>query len=405
LKFEMSINGPIQSATCRSITILGATGSIGRSAEKVIQEHRESLRVEAVVGGRDGAALAAVARRLGARFAAVAEPAGLEALRSGLAGTGISSGSGEAAILEATARDSDIVLAAISGTAGLVPTHAALRPGRRIALANKESLVCAGTAFMADARRVGCEILPVDSEHNALDQALTAGPREDVATAIITASGGPFRTWTRDCIAASGPAQASAHPVWAMGAKINIDSATLMNKGLELIEAKHLFGLDADRLDVLVHPESIVHGLVQWRDGSVTAGLAIPDMCIPIANALRGLARLPQPTARLDLAAIGRLSFERADEARFPCLRLAREALRAGGSLPTVLNAANEVAVEAFMGGRIGFYGISELVEAVCTRMVGGSAADPGSVSEALSIDAEARALARERLPRIAAAQ
>jgi 1-deoxy-D-xylulose-5-phosphate reductoisomerase len=305
--------------------------------------------------------------------------------------------------MEAVDREADLILAAISGTAGLRPTHAALKAGRCIALANKESLVCAGAAFMADARRIGVEVLPVDSEHNALDQALAAGRIEDVASAVLTATGGPFRTWSRERIASATPAQASAHPVWSMGSKINIDSATLMNKGLELIEAHHLFGLEAERLDVLVHPEAIVHGLVQWCDGAVTAGLALPDMKVPIANALHHHARLSMTLPRLDLAAISRLTFEPADEARFPCLALARTALQAGGAMPTVLNAANEIAVGAFMGGQIGFYGISEIVETVCSNFSARRLPAPPSVEEALAIDEEARDMARPLVPKLQA--
>jgi len=383
----------------RSLTILGATGSIGRSTAEVVLAHRDEFRIESIVGGRDAAALADVARRLGARFAALADERGGADLKDALAGSGIASGAGSAAVIEAAERDVDVVLAAISGTAGLRPTHAALKPGRRLALANKESLVCAGAAFMADARRLGVEIMPVDSEHNALDQALAAGRMGDVETAIITASGGPFRTWPRERIARASPEEAAAHPVWSMGSKINIDSATLMNKGLELIEAHHLFGLEAERLDVLVHPESIVHGLVQWSDGAVTAGLALPDMKVPIANALRHRERLPMDLPRLDLAAIGRLTFERPDEARFPCLSLAKAALRAGGAMPIVLNAANEIAVEAFMAGRIGFYAISEYVEGVCSTFSRRSIAAPSTVSEALAIDEEARDAARQVIP------
>ena len=383
----------------RSLTILGATGSIGRSTADVVLAHRDALKVEAVVGGRDALALAEVARRLGAKFAALADERGGEALRQALSGTGIDSGAGQAAVLEAAEREADIVLAAISGTAGLAPTHAALKPGRRIALANKESLVCAGDAFMADARRVGAEIMPVDSEHNALDQALSAGRNGDVEKAIITATGGPFRNTPREQIAKASAKEASAHPVWSMGSKINIDSATLMNKGLELIEAHHLFGLGADRLDVLVHPEAIVHGLVQWADGAVTAGLALPDMKVPIANALRGGERLRMELPRLDLAAIGRLSFERPDESRFPCLSLAKAALRAGGAMPTILNAANEIAVEAYMAGAIGFYDISEIVERVCSTFSGRRISIPSTVAEALAIDQEARATARRLIP------
>ena len=383
----------------RSLTILGATGSIGRSAADVVLAQRQELRVEAVVGGRDAGALAEVARRLGAKFAALADETAGEALRQTLSGTGIESGAGSSAVLEAVERDADTVLAAISGTAGLAPTHAALKPGRRIALANKESLVCAGAAFMADARRIGAEIMPVDSEHNALDQALAAGPNGDVEKAIITATGGPFRTWSQERIAQANAKEASAHPVWSMGSKINIDSATLMNKGLELIEAHHLFGLEAERLDVLVHPEAIVHGLVQWRDGAVTAGLALPDMKVPIANALRNQSRLRMDLPRLDLAAIGRLSFERPDEARFPCLSLAKAALAGGGALPTILNAANEIAVEAYMAGRIGFYDIPEIVGKVCSTLSRGNVAAPATVADALAIDQEARRAARQLLP------
>jgi 1-deoxy-D-xylulose-5-phosphate reductoisomerase len=380
----------------RSLTILGATGSIGRSTADVVLAHRDEFRVEAVVGGRNAAALAQVAQRLGAKFAALADESGSEALKQALSGTGIESGAGCSAVLEAVERDADTVLAAISGTAGLAPTHAALKPGRRIALANKESLVCAGSAFMIDARRLGVEVMPVDSEHNALDHALAAGFNRDVEKAVITASGGPFRTWTRERIARANAKEASAHPVWSMGSKINIDSATLMNKGLELIEAHHLFDLEAERLDVLVHPEAIVHGLVQWNDGAITAGLALPDMKVPIANALRDQGRLTMDLPRLDLAAIGRLSFERPDEGRFPCLSLAKAALEAGGVMPTVLNAANEIAVEAYMADQIKFYDISEVVEIVCSTFSRRRISAPATVADALGIDQEARQAARQ---------
>lgn len=382
----------------RSLTILGATGSIGGSTADVVLAQRDEFRVEAVVGGRNAEALAAMAKRLGARFAALSDEGGAADLKDALSGSGIEAGAGRSAVLEAAARPVDIMLAAISGTAGLEPTHTALRSAKRIALANKESLVCAGAAFMADARRLGVEIMPVDSEHNALDHALAAGLNRDVEKAVITASGGPFRTWPRERIAQADARQASAHPVWSMGSKINIDSATLMNKGLELIEAHHLFSLEAERLDVLVHPEAIVHGLVQWSDGAVTAGLALPDMKVPIANALRNDARLFMDLPRLDLAAIGRLTFEKPDEARFPCLALAKAALKAGGAMPTILNAANEIAVEAYMAGRIGFYEISELVERVCSTFSGGTGA-PATVTDALSIDGEARTMARRLVP------
>ncbi|MGO4523989.1 1-deoxy-D-xylulose-5-phosphate reductoisomerase [Microvirga sp. 2MCAF35] len=388
----------------RSLTILGATGSIGRSTADVVLAHQGEFHVEAVVGGRDAVALAGVARRLGAKFAALADENGGETLREALSGTGIGSGAGPSAVLEAAEREADIVMAAISGTAGLAPTHAALKPGRRIALANKESLVSAGAAFMADARRLGVEVMPVDSEHNALDHALAAGLSRDVEKAVITASGGPFRSWTRDAIARASAKEASAHPVWSMGSKINIDSATLMNKGLELIEAHHLFDLEEGRLDVLVHPEAIVHGLVQWSDGAVTAGIALPDMKVPIANALRHQGRLRMDLPRLDLAAIGRLSFERPDEERFPCLSLAKAALRAGGAMPTILNAANEIAVEFYMAGHIRFYDISEIVERVCSTFSGRRISAPATVADALGIDQEARQVTRQLIPTYAEA-
>lgn len=387
----------------RRITILGATGSIGRSTADVVCAGDGRFEVVAVVGGRDARALAAVARRLKAQFAALSHEESGADLKAELSGSGIACGIGRAAVLEAVAREADVVVAGISGTVGLGPTYAALQPGRRIALANKESLVCAGQAFMANARRIGAEILPVDSEHNALYQALGAGRPEDVVSMTLTASGGPFRTWPREKIAAATPAQAAAHPVWSMGSKINIDSASLMNKGLELIEAHHLFALRADQLDVLVHPQSIVHGLVHWRDGSVTAGLGVPDMKIPIAHSLSFEARLAPPVRGLDLAAIGSLAFERADEDRFPCLSLAKHALREGGAAPTVLNGANEIAVEAFMAGRIGFYDIPRLVEAACDACAGRHRGAPATVEEALDIDRDARRAARARLPQAGA--
>jgi 1-deoxy-D-xylulose-5-phosphate reductoisomerase len=373
------------------VTILGATGSIGASTADVVRSHRDRFGVTAVVGGSDAEALARTARDLGAEFAALADERQGRALREALAGTGIHSGAGQAAVLEAVERPADVVVAAIGGVAGLVPTHAALKPGRAIALANKESLVCAGEAFLRDAKRTGARVLPVDSEHNALQQALGAGKPEDVAGMTITASGGPFRNASLDEMARATPAQACAHPTWSMGMKINVDSATLMNKGLELIEAHHLFGLRHDQLDVLVHPQSIVHGLVHWRDGAVTAGLAQPDMRIPIAHCLGLGDRISLSAPRLDLAAIGRLTFEPADEERFPCLALARSALREGGAMPTILNAANEIAVEAFLAGRIGFLEIAALVEDACRWAAGRNWQAPSSIDEALAIDREVR--------------
>jgi 1-deoxy-D-xylulose-5-phosphate reductoisomerase len=374
-----------------TVTVLGATGSVGISTADVLSRHRDRFRVAAVVGGRDAGALARVAREVGAEFAALSDERQAGALRDALAGTGIRSGGGEGAVREAVDRPAEVVVAAIGGVAGLVPTHAALKPGRAIALANKESLVCAGDAFMTAARRVGARILPVDSEHNALQQALGAGKPEDVVAMTITASGGPFRTATREEMARATPVQACAHPTWSMGAKINVDSATLMNKGLELVEAHHLFGLAHDELDVLVHPQSIVHGLVHWRDGGVTAGLAVPDMRIPIAQCLGLGARFSIGGRRLDLAAIGQLTFEPADEQRFPCLALARAALREAGAMPTILNAANEIAVAAFLASRIGFLEIAAVVEDACGWGATRNWKAPSSIEEALAIDREVR--------------
>jgi 1-deoxy-D-xylulose-5-phosphate reductoisomerase len=383
-----------------SVTVLGATGSIGRSTADLLSQHPGRFRTEAVVGGRDAGALAKTARALDARFAALADEAGGPALAEALAGSGIASGAGEAAVIEAASREADIVVAAVSGAAGLRPTHAALRLGRTVALANKESLVCAGDAFMRDAVRYGAKILPMDSEHNALRQALAAGRPEDVLRMILTASGGPFRETPREAIAAAPATKAAAHPTWSMGLKINIDSATLMNKGLELIEAHHLFALPAEKLDVVVHPQSMVHGLVEWADGMVTAGLAVPDMRVPIADclALDGARLTIGGGRRLDLAAIGRLTFEAPDEARFPCLTIARAALAAGGAQPTIMNAANEVAVAAYIAGGIGFYGVSDLVERTCEGLGPRYPAAPEDVDAALAIDHHARAYAREAL-------
>ncbi|QRG05126.1 1-deoxy-D-xylulose-5-phosphate reductoisomerase [Xanthobacter dioxanivorans] len=385
----------------KRLSLLGATGSIGHSVAKLLADAPGLFRVEAVAGGKDAKALAEAAQALGARFAALADPAGGRALADALAGTGIESGAGPAAVLEAAAREADVVVSAIVGVAGLAPTVAAFAPGRRIALANKECLVAAGTFFMAEAARLGTEILPVDSEHNAIFQALAAGPRRDVEKVTLTASGGPFRLKGREEIARATPQDALKHPNWSMGAKITIDSATLMNKGLELIEAQHLFGLPAERFEAIVHPESVVHGLVSFIDGSVVAGLAFPDMCVPIAHCLGLPDRIATTCRRLDLVALGRLTFEAPDADRFPALRLARAAMEAGGAVSTTLNAANEVAVAAFLQGRIGLYGITDAVAATLDRINGGPA--PASVAEALDMDAAARRATEALLPKFAA--
>ncbi len=383
------------------LSILGATGSIGHSVAKVLADAPGRFTVEALAGGRQARALAEMAVQLNARFAAVADPTAGAELAQALAGTGIACGAGPSAVCEAAAREADLVVSAIVGVAGLAPSVAALGAGRRMALANKECLVAAGDFFMAEAARRGTELLPMDSEHNAIFQALSAAPDVAVERVTLTASGGPFRLKNRDEIARATRADALKHPNWSMGAKITIDSATLMNKGLELIEARHLFALAPEQLDAVVHPESVVHGLVSFVDGMVVAGLAVPDMCVPIAHCLAYPQRLSTSSRRLDLVRCGQLTFEAPDEARFPALRLARAAMAAGGAAPTLLNGANEVAVAAFLDGRISFYGITDLVEETLARASAGAA--PASVEEALAVDQEARRLSAALLPKFAA--
>ena len=391
-------------AAPRSITILGATGSIGASTIDLIKREPGRYRVEALTARRNAALLAKIAREVGARFAAVADPAAYDDLKTALSGSGIEAAAGETALKEAAERPADWVMAAISGAIGLKPTLAAIERGATVALANKECLVCAGTLFMRRAAATGATVLPVDFEHNAVFQALAAGPREDVKRVIITASGGPFRTWSLDAITTATPEQALRHPNWTMGPKITVDSATMMNKGLELIEAHHLFALKPEEIDVLVHPQSVVHGMVEFRDGSVVAQLGSPDMRTPIAHCLAWPRRIDGPAPRLDLAQIGALTFEAPDVARFPALALARRALRAGGAAPTVLNAADEVAVGEFIAGRIGFTGITALVEATLEAAQSrGLMAEPAAIEAALAVDHIARSLARDLLPEIAA--
>jgi 1-deoxy-D-xylulose-5-phosphate reductoisomerase len=382
----------------KSVTLLGATGSVGSSVVDILLQQSDRFRVEAIVAASDPVAIAALARRLGARAAAIADPAKYAALRQALSGSGIEALGGESGVIEAARRPSDIVVGAIAGTAGLKPTYAALAPGRRLALANKECLVCAGAAFMRDARAAGVAIAPVDSEHNAIFQALAGAPGREVDAIILTASGGPFRLWEKARIEAAGPKDALAHPTWSMGAKITIDSAGMMNKGLELIEAHHLFDAPPDMLEVLVHPQSAVHGLVQFRDGSLTAGLAAADMRVPIGHALNHPERPSLATRRLDLAAMRTLEFFAPDLDRFPALRLIMEALKAGGAMPTILNAANEIAVAHFLAGGFAFGGIARLVAASGDWGAGRGWAAPASVEDALAIDHEARMTARALL-------
>jgi|DewCreStandDraft_4_1066084.scaffolds.fasta_scaffold00055_214 1-deoxy-D-xylulose-5-phosphate reductoisomerase len=379
----------------RSVTVLGATGSIGRNTLALLDERPELYRVEALTAQRNVAALAALARTHRARLAVVADPAAYRPLVEALAGTGIEAAAGEAALVEAALRPAEWVMAGIVGLAGLAPALAALGRGAIVAIANKEPLVSAGPLVLETARRAGAVLLPVDSEHNAIFQALGGASPETVERLILTASGGPFRTWSLEAMERATPEQAVAHPNWSMGAKISVDSATMMNKGLEIIEAERLFGVPEPRIEVVVHPQSIVHSLVAFTDGSFLAQLGAPDMRIPIAHALGWPGRLATAAPRLDLLAVGRLDFEPPSEHRFPALALARRALRRGGAAPTILNAANEVAVAAFLARRIGFLDIVRTVESVLESL---EDAPTGSLEAVLACDLEARRLAEARI-------
>ena len=388
----------------RRVTILGSTGSIGQSTVDLLLRNRDAFTVEALTANHNAALLAEQARALDARFAAVADPAEYPALKEALAGSEIEVACGRAALVEAVERPADWVMAGIVGAAGLEPTLAAVRQGRIVAFANKEVLVSAGGLFMREVAAHGATLLPVDSEHNAIWQCFDFSRVEGIEKITLTCSGGPFREHSLAAMCAATPEQAVAHPTWRMGAKISVDSATLFNKGLELIEAHYLFQLPPEQIDIVVHPQSIVHGLVTYCDGSVLAHLGSPDMRTPIAYALGWPGRAVAPSKRLDLAEIGRLTFEAPDPERFPALRLAREALAGGGGAPTVLNAANETAVHAFLAGRIGFLDIAATVERTLERMPGG---DLASLDDVYDLDRAAREIAADLLaprrhPRIA---
>jgi 1-deoxy-D-xylulose-5-phosphate reductoisomerase len=381
----------------RTIAILGATGSVGRSTLDLIERDRERFEVLALTAHSDVAGLAEAARRVGAKRAVIAQDGGLEPLRAALEGSGVEAAAGEQAVLEAAACGAGWTMAAIVGAAGLRPTMAALAAGGTVALANKEALVSAGEIMTQAARAGGATLLPVDSEHNAIFQCLQGNRLADVRRIILTASGGPFLRLALDEMRAVTPAQAVAHPNWSMGAKISVDSATLMNKGLELIEAFHLFPLPAGAFEVVIHPQSVVHSLVDFRDGSVLAQLGAPDMRVPIACTLAWPERMETPCERLDLARVGRLDFEAPDEIRFPALAVAKAALEAGGARPAILNAANEAAVGAFLAGRIGFLDIASTVAETLQCCDCPAAA---SVEEVMAIDAAARAAARDVMKR-----
>jgi 1-deoxy-D-xylulose-5-phosphate reductoisomerase len=375
----------------RSVSILGATGSIGTSTLDLIEREPETYRVLALTANCDVDGLAAAARRTRAELAVVADETCLPALRAALADTDTEVAGGSAAVVEAASRGADWTMGAIVGCAGLEPVMAAVGQGGTVVLANKEPLVSAGELVLAAARDAGATLLPADSEHNAIFQCFDFARPERVRRIVLTASGGPFRGWSRERMAGVTPAQACAHPNWSMGAKISVDSATLMNKGLELIEAARLFPVPHDRIEVVVHPQSVIHSLVDYVDGSMLAQLGPSDMRVPIAHCLAWPDRMPTPMAPLDLVALGRLDFEAADETAFPALALARQALAAGGARPAILNAANEVAVAAFLSGRIGFLEIAAIVADTLDRY---DPPAPGDVAAVLAVDAEARRLA-----------
>jgi 1-deoxy-D-xylulose-5-phosphate reductoisomerase len=391
-----AIEEPAAARPPRRITILGATGSIGASTLAVIDAARGAFEIEAVTANSNAAKLAQVARSTGARLAAIADPGLYAELKRELAGSGIEAAAGPEAIVEAAGRRVDLLVAAIVGAAGLAPTLAAIRSGTRIALANKECLVCAGDLFMTEARRAGVAILPVDSEHNAIFQILDGRPPDGVERIVLTASGGPFRSRTREEMARATPAEALRHPNWSMGPKVTIDSATLMNKGLELIEAHYLFAAPASSLDVIIHPQSIVHALVAFSDGATLACLSPPDMRTPIAHCLAWPERSHRTTLALDLAKIERLSFEAADYEKFPALRLARTVLESGGAGANIMNAANEIAVASFLEGRIGFLEIARIVEDALDRASAHSHRGVTTIEDAVALDAEGRRLAAE---------
>lgn len=377
--------------TRKTVTILGATGSIGRSTIDLIARNPERFEVIAVTAQADVAGLAKAAGQVRASSAVIGSEEHYPALKAALEGSGIEAAAGRAAILDAAGSGADLTMAAIVGSAGLEPVMAALRSGRTVALANKESLVSAGAVMTSAARSSGATILPVDSEHNAIFQCFDSARPGSVRRITLTASGGPFRTWSLDEMRAATPAQAVAHPNWSMGAKTSVDSATLMNKGLELIEAFHLFPLEADGFNAIIHPQSLVHSLVEYVDGSVLAQLAAPDMRIPIAYTLAYPERIETPCERLDLVRIGRFDFEEPDLRRFPALALAKAALAQGGAKPAILNAANEVAVASFLEGGIRFLDIAAIVGEALARC---DPTAPATIEEVLEVDREARDIA-----------
>lgn len=382
----------------KSITILGATGSIGTNTVDLLLRNLSQYDVVAVTGNRNVRLLAEQAKSLSAKVAVTADKTSYVDLKEALSGTDIRVEAGPEAVLAAAEMEAEWTMSAIVGAAGLVPTMAAVRRGKTVALANKETLVCAGDIVMAEVKKRGTTLIPVDSEHSAIFQTLEEPHRKAVDRILLTASGGPFREKDLSFMASVTPEQAVAHPNWSMGAKISVDSATMMNKGLEIIEACHLFGFPSDKIEVLVHPQSIVHSAVGYIDGSVLAHMGMPDMRTPIAYALGWPERIAAPTAKLDFTAMPSLSFFLPDEERFPALRLAKEAFAKGQSTTTAMNAANEVAVAAFLGREIGFLEIASTVEKVMEAM---SVSDISTMEDALEVDRQARAVAREKIQKV----
>ncbi len=383
---------PVSDLTPRRVSILGSTGSVGRNTLDLIERQPDAFEVEALSAHSNVKLLAEQARRLSAKVAVIADEKHYGDLKEALAGSGVEAAAGPEAVVEAAERPADWLMAAIVGAAGLASTLAAVRRGAVVALANKETLVCTGALMTAEVARCGATLLPVDSEHNAIFQVLDYDQLDAVDRIILTASGGPFREKSLEDMAMVTPEQAVAHPNWDMGAKISVDSATMMNKGLELIEAHHLFGLPEERIEILVHPQSVVHSMVAYVDGSVLAQMGQPDMRTPIAYTLGWPKRMAAPVERLDFAIIGQLSFEAPDTGRFRALAIARQALQSGGTAPTIMNAANEIAVAGFLAGKIGFLRIAAIVEETLTQLPLGALR---RLEDVHAIDREARQAAR----------
>jgi len=386
---------PVMADGVRSVSILGATGSIGKSTVDLLAGHRDRFRTEVLTGHKNVTLLAEQARRLGAAAAVIGDESLYQDLKAALSGSGIEVAAGAQAVIDAAARPADWIMAAIVGTAGLRPTLAAIAQGRTVALANKESIVAAGPLMLEAVKAAGTTLLPVDSEHNAVFQVLDPAQRGGIARIILTASGGPFLRKSRTDLAAITPAEAVRHPNWSMGAKISVDSATMMNKSLEIIEASYLFDLPDEKIDALIHPQSIVHSMVEYIDGSILAQMGAADMRTPIAHTLGWPVRIETTGQRLDLSGVLSMQFEPVDTARFPAIALARGAVRAGVGYPVVLNAANEIAVEAFLGGKLTFDKIEKLSEEALQRVV---IERISGLDDVIALDATARTIAENAL-------